>query len=157
MKLLREFPIVAERSGTDATGISYVRNGKIVTFKKAVPAHKFKLYFPKGAITVIGHNRMTKWGTELKKYSNHPFEGRTDRHTFALDCLACSSCWSCCQMSALRQFSPVVGAYRLIHHHKHYRRAIHGYADILIRLCDRHLYAFSGLQLSYQVTSRDVG
>lgn len=109
MKLLREFPIVAERSGTDATGISYVRNGKIVTFKKTVPAHKFKLYFPKGAITVIGHNRMTKWGTELKKYSNHPFEGRTDRHTFALDCLACSSCWSCCQMSALRQFSPVVG------------------------------------------------
>ena len=33
-KLLREISITAELRGTDATGISYVNNGKIVMFKK---------------------------------------------------------------------------------------------------------------------------
>ena len=84
MKILRELSIAAEVRGIDATGISYVRNGEIVTFKKAVPAHKMKLFLPVGTTAVIGHNRLTTQGSEKKNYNNHPFEGRTDKHNFAL-------------------------------------------------------------------------
>ncbi len=73
-KLLRELSIAAEVRGTDATGISYVKNGKMVTFKKAKPAHKVNLYFPKGTTTVIGHTRFTTQGSEKQNYNNHPFE-----------------------------------------------------------------------------------
>ena len=54
-KLIRNLSIAAEGRGTDATGISYVNHGKVVTFKKAKPAHKVKLYFPKNTITTIIH------------------------------------------------------------------------------------------------------
>ena len=50
-KLIRNLSIAAEVRGTDATGISYANHGKVVTFKKAKPAHKVKLYFPKNTIT----------------------------------------------------------------------------------------------------------
>lgn len=82
--LLRALSVAAESRGTDATGISYVNNGNIVTFKKAKPAHKVKLYFPKDTTAVIGHTRFTTQGSEKHNYNNHPFEGTTDNHTFAL-------------------------------------------------------------------------
>ena len=47
VRLINELAKSAEIRGTDATGISYVNDGKMVTFKKAKPAHKVKLYFPK--------------------------------------------------------------------------------------------------------------
>lgn len=83
-KLLRELSIAAEIRGTDATGISYVKDGKLVTFKKAKPAHRVKLYFPKGTTAIIGHTRMTTQGDEHYNYNNHPFEGKTETHAFAL-------------------------------------------------------------------------
>lgn len=83
-KIVRELSIAAECRGTDATGISYVKDGKNVTFKKAKPAHKVKLYFPKDTIALIGHNRMTTQGNEKFNYNNHPFEGTTSQHSFAL-------------------------------------------------------------------------
>lgn len=83
-RLLRALSVAAESRGTDATGISYVNNGNIVTFKKAKPAHKVKLYFPKDTTAVIGHTRFTTQGSEKNNYNNHPFEGSTDTHTFAL-------------------------------------------------------------------------
>lgn len=73
-KLIRALSVEAEVRGTDATGISYVNNGKIVTFKKAKPAHKVNLYFPKGTTSVIGHTRFTTQGSEKQNYNNHPFE-----------------------------------------------------------------------------------
>lgn len=82
--LFRALSVAAESRGTDATGISYVNNGNIVTFKKAKPAHKVKLYFPKDTTAVIGHTRFTTQGSEKHNYNNHPFEGATDNHTFAL-------------------------------------------------------------------------
>ena len=82
--LLRALSVAAESRGTDATGISYVNNGNIVTFKKAKPAHKVKLYFPKDTTAVIGHTRFTTQGSEKKNYNNHPFNGRTATHNFAL-------------------------------------------------------------------------
>lgn len=83
-KLVRALSVAAESRGTDATGISYVNNGNIVTFKKAKPAHKVKLYFPKDTTAVIGHTRFTTQGSEKHNYNNHPFEGSTDSHNFAL-------------------------------------------------------------------------
>lgn len=81
--LIQNLSIAAEVRGTDATGISYVNHGKVVTFKKAKPAHKVKLYFPKNTRTVIGHTRMTTQGSEKYNYNNHPFEGHCDTETFA--------------------------------------------------------------------------
>lgn len=78
--LIRELSIAAECRGTDATGISYVNNGEIVTFKQPKPAHKMKLYFPKDTTAVIGHNRLTTQGNEKFNYNNHPFEGKTFQH-----------------------------------------------------------------------------
>ena len=83
-KLIRALSVAAESRGTDATGISYVNNGNIVTFKKAKPAHKVKLYFPRDTTAVIGHARFTTQGSEKNNYNNHPFEGTTSNHTFAL-------------------------------------------------------------------------
>ena len=83
-KLLRELSIAAECRGKDATGMSYVKHGKIVTFKKAKPAHKVKMYFPSGTAAVIGHTRFTTQGSEKHNYNNHPFEGNVNGHHFAL-------------------------------------------------------------------------
>ena len=83
-KLIQNLSIAAEVCGTDATGISYVNHGKVVTFKKAKPAHKVKLYFPKNTRAVIGHTRMTTQGSEKYNYNNHPFDGRCGTETFAL-------------------------------------------------------------------------
>ena len=82
--LIRALSVAAESRGTDATGISYVNNGNIVTFKKAKPAHKVKLYFPKDTTAVIGHTRFTTQGSEKKNYNNHPFNGSTNTHNFSL-------------------------------------------------------------------------
>ena len=72
-KLIKALSVCAEVRGTDATGISYVKDRKIVTFKKAKPAHKVKLYFPTGTKAVIGHTRFTTQGSEKCNYNNHPF------------------------------------------------------------------------------------
>lgn len=71
---IKVLSVCAEVRGTDATGISYVNDGKNVTFKKAEPAHKVKLYFPTGTKCVIGHTRFTTQGSEKQNYNNHPFE-----------------------------------------------------------------------------------
>lgn len=83
-KLIQNLSIAAEVRGTDATGISYVNHGKVVTFKKAKSAHKVKLYFPKNTRTVIGHTRMTTQGSEKYNHNNHPFNGRCGTETFSL-------------------------------------------------------------------------
>ena len=47
-KLIHYLSIAAEVRGTDATGIAYVRDGSMITYKKPKPAHKVKLFFPRG-------------------------------------------------------------------------------------------------------------
>ena len=83
-KLIKALSVEAECRGTDATGISYVKDGEMVTFKKARPAHKVKLYFPANTKCVIGHTRMTTQGSEKYNYNNHPFEGKCSRENFSL-------------------------------------------------------------------------
>lgn len=82
--LIKELSMASEECGTDATGIAYIKNGDIVTFKKVSPAHKLKLYFPAEMKAVIGHTRMTTQGSEKRNYNNHPFEGKTKKYAFAL-------------------------------------------------------------------------
>lgn len=72
-KLVKNLSIACEIRGTDATGISYVKDGKIKVFKKPKPAHQLNLYFPKDTITLIGHTRYTTQGSEKFNQNNHPF------------------------------------------------------------------------------------
>lgn len=83
-KLIKHLSIAAEVRGVDATGISYVKDGSINTFKKAKPAHKVKLKFPKGTNAVIGHTRHTTQGNQKLNFNNHPFNGKCDNGKFAL-------------------------------------------------------------------------
>ena len=69
-KLIHYLSVAAEVRGTDATGIAYVRDGSIVTYKKPKPAHKVKLFFPKGTRSVIGHTRFTPPSSEKRKSNN---------------------------------------------------------------------------------------
>ena len=71
--LVKNLSIACEIRGTDATGISYVKDGKIKVFKKPKPAHQLNLYFPKDTTTLIGHTRYTTQGSEKFNQNNHPF------------------------------------------------------------------------------------
>ena len=83
-KLIHYLSVSAEVRGTDATGIAYVRDGSIVTYKKPKPAHKVKLFFPRDTRAVIGHTRFTTQGSEKRNCNNHPFEGHCGKEAFAL-------------------------------------------------------------------------
>ena len=83
-KLIYYLSVAAEVRGTDATGIAYVRDGSIVTYKKPKPAHKVKLFFPRDTRAVIGHTRFTTQGSEKRNCNNHPFEGHCGKESFAL-------------------------------------------------------------------------
>ena len=83
-KLIHYLSVAAEVRGTDATGIAYVRDGGMVTYKKPKPAHKVKLFFPRGTRSVIGHTRFTTQGSEKRNCNNHPFEGHCGKESLAL-------------------------------------------------------------------------
>lgn len=69
----------AEERGTDASGISYVKNGKVTIYKKAKPSHKMKFTFPEGITAVMGHTRLTTQGNQKFNFNNHPFYGKADK------------------------------------------------------------------------------
>ena len=83
-KLIHYLSVAAEVRGTDATGIAYVRNGSMVTYKKPKSAHKVKLFFPRDTRAVIGHTRFTTQGSEKRNCNNHPFDGHCGTEAFAL-------------------------------------------------------------------------
>lgn len=83
-RLIKNLAVAAEERGTDATGISYVRKGEIVTYKKPKPARRVRFFFPEGTSVVTGHTRMTTQGSESRNYNNHPFEGSCGTEKFAL-------------------------------------------------------------------------
>ena len=83
-KLIHTLSVAAEVRGTDATGIAYVRDGSMVTYKKPKPAHKVKLFFPRDTRAVIGHTRFTTQCSEKRNCNNHPFEGHCGKEAFAL-------------------------------------------------------------------------
>ena len=74
-KLTQALANAAEERGTDAAGISYINEGKVVIYKRPKPAHKLHFNPPDGTRAVMGHTRMTTQGNEKYNYNNHPFPG----------------------------------------------------------------------------------
>ena len=59
-KLVRNLSISSELRGTDASGVAYVRNGKVVIYKKPQPSHEvnfeWRLMVMQETITTITHS-----------------------------------------------------------------------------------------------------
>lgn len=53
-KLTQALANAAEERGTDAAGISYVRNGEVIIYKRPKPAHKIHFNPPEGTTAVSG-------------------------------------------------------------------------------------------------------
>ena len=82
-KLTQALANAAEERGTDAAGISYIRNGEVIIYKRPKPAHKLHFTPPEGTRAVMGHTRMTTQGNEKHNYNNHPFSGVVGDTAFA--------------------------------------------------------------------------
>ena len=82
-KLTQALANAAEERGTDAAGISYVRNGEVVIYKRPKPAHKLHFNPPDGTAAIMGHTRMTTQGDGKFNYNNHPFAGLAGDTSFA--------------------------------------------------------------------------
>lgn len=83
-KILRELAISGEVRGTDATGLAWCNQGKIVVKKSSKPAHRFSVCIPKNAKVIMGHTRLTTQGNYHYNRNNHPFIGHCKRNDFAL-------------------------------------------------------------------------
>ncbi|HRU97951.1 MAG TPA: class II glutamine amidotransferase [Ruminococcus sp.] len=82
-KLTQALANAAEERGTDAAGISYVRNGEVVIYKRPKPAHKIHFNPPEGTTAVMGHTRMATQGDKKLNFNNHPFAGTAGCTSFA--------------------------------------------------------------------------
>lgn len=78
-KLTQALANATEERGTDAAGISYIRDGKVVIYKRPKPAHKIRFNAPYGTIAIMGHTRMTTQGNQKFNQNNHPFSGHADK------------------------------------------------------------------------------
>jgi len=78
-KLTQALANAAEERGTDAAGISYVKNGHITIYKRPKPAHKVKFNIPENTVAVMGHTRLATQGDKENNYNNHPFPGHADK------------------------------------------------------------------------------
>ena len=82
-KLTQALANAAEERGTDAAGISYVRDGEVVIYKRPKPAHKLHFNPPEGTTAVMGHTRMATQGDKKLNFNNHPFAGTAGGTSFA--------------------------------------------------------------------------
>jgi glucosamine 6-phosphate synthetase-like amidotransferase/phosphosugar isomerase protein len=82
-KLTQALANAAEERGTDAAGISYINNGKVVIYKRPKPAHKLHFNPPDGTRAVMGHTRMATQGDKKLNFNNHPFAGIAGATSFA--------------------------------------------------------------------------
>ncbi len=78
-KLTQVLANAAEERGTDAAGISYVKNGHVTIYKRPKPAHKIKFNIPENTVAVMGHTRLATQGKKENNYNNHPFHGKADK------------------------------------------------------------------------------
>ncbi len=79
-KLTQALANASEERGTDAAGISYVKNGHITIYKRPKPAHKIKFNIPENTVAVMGHTRLATQGDKENNFNNHPFYGKADRY-----------------------------------------------------------------------------
>lgn len=82
-KLTQALANAAEERGTDASGISYVKDGKITIYKRPKPAHKLRFNVPVDTKAVMGHTRMATQGDKSQNFNNHPFSGAAGDTSFA--------------------------------------------------------------------------
>ena len=82
-KLTQALANAAEERGTDAAGISFVNDGKVVIYKRPKPAHRIHFHVPDGTVAVLGHTRMTTQGDGKFNENNHPFPGHAGDTSFA--------------------------------------------------------------------------
>ena len=75
MKLTQALANAAEERGTDASGISYVKDRHVTIYKRPKPAHKMRFHVPEGTAAVMGHTRFATQGDRRRNYNNHPFRG----------------------------------------------------------------------------------
>lgn len=78
-KLTQALANAAEERGTDAAGISYIRDGQVVIYKRPKPAHKIHFNAPDGTTAIMGHTRLTTQGNQKYNQNNHPFYGHADK------------------------------------------------------------------------------
>lgn len=78
-KLTQALANAAEERGTDAAGISYIKDNKVTIYKRPKPAHKIHFNAPDGTTVIMGHTRMTTQGDQKHNYNNHPFHGQADK------------------------------------------------------------------------------
>ncbi len=81
-KLTQALANAAEERGTDAAGISYVKNGRVTIYKRPKPAHKIRFNIPENTAALMGHTRLATQGDKENNCNNHPFFGKADK-TFA--------------------------------------------------------------------------
>lgn len=82
-KLTQALANAAEERGTDAAGISYIKDGKVTIFKRPKPAHKIHFNAPDGTRAIMGHTRMATHGDKSQNFNNHPFSGTAGDTSFA--------------------------------------------------------------------------
>ena len=82
-KLTQALANAAEERGTDAAGISYVRDGEVVIYKRPKPAHKLHFNPPDGTAAIMGHTRMATQGDKSQNSNNHPFRSVAGDTEFA--------------------------------------------------------------------------
>lgn len=82
-KLTQALANAAEERGTDAAGISYINEGKVVIYKRPKPAHKLHFNPPEGTRAVMGHTRLATQGDVKQNFNNHPFPGTAGDTSFA--------------------------------------------------------------------------
>ena len=78
-KLTQALANSAEERGTDAAGISYIRDGRVTIYKRPKPAHKIRFNALEGTTAIMGHTRLTTQGNQKFNYNNHPFYGKADK------------------------------------------------------------------------------
>ena len=72
-KLTQALANSAEERGTDAAGISYIKDGKVTIYKRPRAAHLIRFNAPDDTKAIMGHTRMATQGDKRHNYNNHPF------------------------------------------------------------------------------------
>lgn len=78
-KLTQALANAAEERGTDAAGISYIRDGRVTIYKRPKPAHKIHFNAPDGTAAIMGHTRLATQGNQKFNQNNHPFPGHANK------------------------------------------------------------------------------
>ena len=70
--------------GTDAAGIAYNHNGKLIIHKEPRSAALIDFKHPDNIVSMLGHTRHSTQGSHKRNHNNHPFSGRWQNRSFAL-------------------------------------------------------------------------